>query len=150
MQPSHSPYSEFFTSGLSNISDSTNLHRPMHGGSALPLPSGQRSRKRHTIMTSIPNVLSLPVSSSTSSKENECSLVKTQRRVSSLLPSPSRKWFDSISRRASIRRSSPSHSVNAAGTSEVMDTANTGNTVRGTFRCRDSSDRQVDFNRRLY
>ncbi|KAM6489166.1 hypothetical protein JOM56_015336 [Amanita muscaria] len=108
-------YSDFFKSGLSNISESNNNspNKSSHFTSSHPMPSvipGTKSRRRHTMIPHIQNILNL--SSPTSYAKNVFDNTKGHRCVFSLLPRPSKKWFGNIFRRASARLDPGESSVN--------------------------------------
>ena len=105
MQPEHRLYSDFFTSGLWSMANSTGsgiCSAPPTAFYPIPSETHMKTRKRRSFLS---DILTLSSSSSSvttkeSAEERTHPHLGTRKRVSSLLPSSSRRWLHRISRTA--------------------------------------------------
>lgn len=104
MQPEHRLYSDFFTSGLWSMANSTSsgiCSAPPTAFYPIPTEPQMKTRKRRSFLS---DILSLSSSSSVTTKdsaeEGTHQHLGARKRVSSLLPSSSRRWLRRISRTA--------------------------------------------------
>lgn len=107
MQSEHRLYSDFFTSGLWSMANSTSsgiCSAPPTAFYPIPPETQVKTRKRRSFLSDILTLSSSSSSSSVTTKESAEERTHSHRgarkRVSSLLPSSSRRWLRRISRTA--------------------------------------------------